>query len=908
MTKKMSIYHRAKSAGVWNEGGWGDLNDLGGYVGANQVFKKGIAEASTNAHFSQAGTRASFRYNKKFFVFYSDYTTAGWGINLKYRVFSDNGHYNEYDVATVTTGMRTSDGVYAEQHIYKTDNDNYHTYPLQLSYFIRGSTIYLSFVENSNEWDNDLCYMYGTISGETISWHDFGGGVYTSLVAKANNGNILNAGIVYRNTSFELYYLIRPYSGSFHTHLYNITTGVDSHVLDGTVFSHYSETYSDYRLILTEYADNVKLFVFYIDGSDYKFTLKCIKKNSDDTEALIDLNATGENFRGYASTGAVEAVMYSNGNVCFFGNTYIGGIDCVSAFVYDIATDSMSALTSVAVTLPANAYLLLGMSKSQGDNVFVYWITFNSTTVQYLYVYEYDGTALTSLHTFNFYNATTSAKVAFFTRDISNCMVRTSDDLSISNDFKDYIFFSAVFRNSNASATYMNHVLLEVKASNTFYSCEVERATERKTDEASINIRRDSVVSLGDDIRVFINESSTVDDLIFGGYINNIEYHNTYKTIRCKSYGYLLENVFIEHKQYTSKTTTEILSDIVESFLEPQEVGSDIYWSSSVDASVTPITYTTYVAHGYVVDIIGDLAKACGASYRVDVESDVGNDKEIVFDKEQTTALVIKVGRPEVGDAAGTIYSRSIQWTKRDTDLCNQALVYGVNNLYSGTETHVATASQTDFILTYCPENILITVDGTEKVGGVDFTVFREQKKIVFASAMTGGESVVFSYNYIVQAYGEASDATSIASYGVRMKKFTDESLRTSADALAYAQAIVAIYKTPKLIGKLRIAGLNYSVYDSYKISVIDSYAELLDGSGTTDDLVIKNIVWSYPSGYTELQFESWVPQLVDWQKDVILRLRELEKRNTFNLEIAVEESTEGCILADTAVTYVVEA
>ena len=382
----------------------------------------------------------------------------------------------------------------------------------------------------------------------------------------------------------------------------------------------------------------------------------------------------------------------------------------------------------------------------------------------------------------------------------------------------------------------------------TLLGFDIERLTEKAVDNAKIKVLKDSNISIGNEIKIFNSDGVT----LFGGTDESVDEIDMW-SLNCQGYGFELNNKW-KVKIYENKSPEYIVEDLISG-------DSDLTYSSSTSSG---ITITKYVANNYISKIIEEMRVLLGWQIRTEPDKKfyfepTGNiDNGVVL----TTGVNIKIPK----------------WDKNTEQLCNKIKVFGDFANYNTNESFNASASQTDFTLTFKPtSNVKVTVDGTEQTGNAQgrgaYDIDVDNKKIVFASGLTGGEAVIIYYTYQIPIVVEGQDDASITKYKTRYKEIQAPFLKTFQDARLYVSEYIRNNATPKYKTEIIISSIITSYSTGELITVIDNQRNI------NETLVIKSIRWLYPEGVTKIKVGFLNNDILDWQNEVMERTRELEKR-----------------------------
>lgn len=377
------------------------------------------------------------------------------------------------------------------------------------------------------------------------------------------------------------------------------------------------------------------------------------------------------------------------------------------------------------------------------------------------------------------------------------------------------------------------------------------------TTEMSLSRTEDSNFDIGDDVSIGYHNESDVFVAEFNGDITSKEKHEELKLIM-ESYGGQINRTEFISDIYENKTLEFIVEDII-----------TIYTSLTYASTVgTGITLDRFVINDETVgEVITRILKDLYWQIRVD------NSKNFYFEPKgsQVSGIILTVGTNSFMEST---------WKKNPNRLINSCTVIGDNVKFNTNQTFSASASQTDFVVSYkIVGNVRVTVDGTEKVGGqsgstgtFDYSVNREQNIIIFESGMSGGESVIVYYEYEIPIKITARNETSIDLYTLFPRKITDNTLKTTSDARKLAKKIVGVYGTPITSGELIVNWID-DIDVGETVQIIDSFNSI------DQDFVVISLTKDYPEGIKKIFVGIEEFGLLSLNKDFSERIKRLESK-----------------------------
>lgn len=352
---------------------------------------------------------------------------------------------------------------------------------------------------------------------------------------------------------------------------------------------------------------------------------------------------------------------------------------------------------------------------------------------------------------------------------------------------------------------------------------------------------------------------------IFGGEVIDREYKIDRISVKCEGFGKKIRDKFVESKKYYN----QLIEDIIEDLILTSGTGDVLNGLGFTYASTwsTGITLKEFVAFGQMADIITELSRSVGVDFHITY------NKLFHFEPSSEGEL----------EWIATVGSnvRASEWQIRDNEIINVLYLLGGSKRYTNSETFTSTASQTVFTLQYVPEVVEVFVDPaggtnyTRKSPDVDYTVDPEGKKITFLTGQALNAKVKIDYEYDQPIFLKTQDSTSMTTYGEKARKINAEWVNNIDDARRYANGLLNYYKNPRLMGRITYTGIKADIAEASIIRVVDSYAT----PAIDQTMDVKSVTWKYPEGVTEFEVGTWTPRVFEWQKEIMLKIRDLERR-----------------------------
>lgn len=384
-----------------------------------------------------------------------------------------------------------------------------------------------------------------------------------------------------------------------------------------------------------------------------------------------------------------------------------------------------------------------------------------------------------------------------------------------------------------------------------------QNTTTIDTTELVLSRTQDSIFDIGDDVSIGFHNESDVFVAEFNGDITKKESHQEL-FLTMESYdGRIFRTDYIT-EVHENKTIEFIVDFLITNY-------TTLTYAST---TTTGITLKRFVLNDETVgEAITRILKDLDWQTRVD------DSKNFYFEPrgDVVSSIVLNVGTNAFMES---------NWKKNPNRLTNSCTVIGDKAKFNTNETFNPIASQTDFTLTYkITGNVRITVDGTEKVGGeegiigtFDYSMNREQKKIIFESEMTGTEEVIIFYEYELPIKITARNESSIALYGVFPIKIVDNTLKTTSDARKLAKKVVSLFGNPTRSGELRVKWAE-DIDVGETVPIIDTFNSI------DQSFVVMNLTKTYPEGSQKIFVGIEEVNLLDMDKSLNDRIKKLETK-----------------------------
>ena len=354
----------------------------------------------------------------------------------------------------------------------------------------------------------------------------------------------------------------------------------------------------------------------------------------------------------------------------------------------------------------------------------------------------------------------------------------------------------------------------------------------------------------------------------FGGKVTKIDNQLGVKEIVAQSFGKILAETEIRGQVFTDRTPEYIVETLV-------EANTTMTFVSSSGAS--GITLSQYTADGKLIDILKDFASLTNRMFYTT------GTNEFVFDDVSFTDTDMIFTHGVTCKVTVDGYD--------DTEIVNDLTVLGENLKYRTVETFSGDANATVFTLDSNPIETLVKISSVEKTPEIDYIFDTMTRTITFTTApATGTDNISVEYVYEKPLYIRGTKQSSIDTYGVHAKRLNLPWINNRQDGVRFVQAYLNKYKDIQQKVKVQIGNLDNSIKEN-DIIHIKSTVKDIDG-----DFVIKTIKWRYPESITELEVGEYFFDYLEYDKEIVAKIHDIESAMTVVKDIRDYESPEESI------------
>jgi hypothetical protein len=350
----------------------------------------------------------------------------------------------------------------------------------------------------------------------------------------------------------------------------------------------------------------------------------------------------------------------------------------------------------------------------------------------------------------------------------------------------------------------------------------------------------------------------------FGGFATKISKQISHKEVLIQSFGKALGETEVRAQAYESKTVEFIVEDLVR---------NNTSLCPHIHGTATGITLERFNADGKLVDVIRDLSQLTGKTFNTDALEQF-HLHDISFNE---TCFVFTHGCNAI----------NMECMNDDTEIVNDLVIIGEKKRYDSSETFTASSCQTDYIIKYGAISTNVKVNGAEIVAEEDYDVCIIGKTIVIYSAPAAGATVLIAYEYEVPLLIRGEKQDSITEHGRHSKRLVMPWIRTRNDGIRFINGYLNRYKNIRTSLKLELGVMKNSLSEGDVVRVVNSIKSI------DDSYVVKSLTWKYPIMKTEVLVGEFRFDDLEYEKQIIEKLHDLESALTEIKDIKCSEQVE---------------
>jgi len=382
---------------------------------------------------------------------------------------------------------------------------------------------------------------------------------------------------------------------------------------------------------------------------------------------------------------------------------------------------------------------------------------------------------------------------------------------------------------------------------------------------------------------------------IFTGVIENIEYQGEEQDEKIiligRDYSASLQDITVQPTIFISRDAGTIAKAIVISN------AGGVVTTNNIDTSTGTTIEKIAFNHKSIFDALQQLAEISGFYFYVDV------NKDVHFEVKAGTSSGITLNNTNVIGA---------RFRNDDSDLFNKIWVYGDRVLTGNTDAFTADGAGSVYTLSDKPHNTRVTAAGSlVEFGGVfemdnphfksglKWVVDFDNRYVIFVSGTAAGDNIQASgiaisidFERSTPILSFKTDATSISTYGTKVKVITERNAKSYAHAESIATSYLAEHKDPRIQGDATIYGLlnlipgNTIIVNLPNHNISSQTYTILNVSYKLNPQNILN------GTIMEVSLNKKISDFTDVMKDQMMRLKTVETGNLDGMLSRLETAT----------------
>lgn len=353
----------------------------------------------------------------------------------------------------------------------------------------------------------------------------------------------------------------------------------------------------------------------------------------------------------------------------------------------------------------------------------------------------------------------------------------------------------------------------------------------------------------------------------FGGFSTKVTKDIYKKDVVAHSFGKSLGETEVRAQQYNSRSAEFIIDDLIRNntCLVPHIHGVD-----------SGIIISRFNADGKLIDIMRDLSQLIGKTFFTDGLKQF-HLHETAF---STTCFVFTHG----------VCSTNFECVNDDTEIVNDLVVIGESKRYSTSECFTGDGCGVTVYLQHGAVSSSVTVGGVQQTAEEDYETCVINKTITFDVAPGAGVAIVVDYDYEIPLLIRGEKQSSIDLYGRHSKRLVMPWIKTRNDGIRFINGYLNRFKEIRSSFKLDLAVMKNSLNEGDVVRVINN-VKSIDGS-----FVVKSLTWRYPDMKTTVLLGEFKFDDLEYEKQIIEKLHDLESAITEIKDIRCSEQLEEII------------
>ena len=236
------------------------------------------------------------------------------------------------------------------------------------------------------------------------------------------------------------------------------------------------------------------------------------------------------------------------------------------------------------------------------------------------------------------------------------------------------------------------------------------------------------------------------------------------------------------------------------------------------------------------------------------------------------------------------VCSTNFECVNDDTEIVNDLVVIGESKRYSTSECFTGDGCGVTVYLQHGAVSSSVTVGGVQQTAEEDYETCVINKTITFDVAPGAGVAIVVDYDYEIPLLIRGEKQSSIDLYGRHSKRLVMPWIKTRNDGIRFINGYLNRFKEIRSSFKLDLAVMKNSLNEGDVVRVINN-VKSIDGS-----FVVKSLTWRYPDMKTTVLLGEFKFDDLEYEKQIIEKLHDLESAITEIKDIRCSEQLEEII------------
>lgn len=366
-------------------------------------------------------------------------------------------------------------------------------------------------------------------------------------------------------------------------------------------------------------------------------------------------------------------------------------------------------------------------------------------------------------------------------------------------------------------------------------------------------------------INRLFSEVEAMSIMKFGGTTTKVSKQIVSKDVIAQSKGEKLGTTEVKAQQYNNRSPEFIVDDLVR---------NNTCLIPHIHGSCSGIILSRFNADGKLIDIIRDLVQLTGRTFNTDPLGRF-HMHDSAFNP---TCFVFTHGQCNL----------NFECIQDDTEIVNDLVVIGETKRYQTIECFSGDGCTTQFCLTFGAVQSRVLLSCVEQKAEEDYNVCVLNKTIIFTCAPPLAScNVKVEYTYEIPLLIRGEKQSSIDLYGRHSKRLVMPWIRTRNDGIRFINGYLNRFKEIRLSLKLTLGVLKNSVNEGDVVRVVNSVKNI------DTSYVVKSLTWRYPEMKTVMLVGEFKFDDLEYEKQIIEKLHDLESALTEIKDIRCSEQLE---------------